>query len=40
MDELIELTRNEPGRVKTEQERRALIGLYERARRFYEEKAR
>jgi hypothetical protein len=40
IDELIELTRNEPDRVKTEDERRALIGLYQRARQFYEDKAR
>lgn len=40
IDELIELTRNEPGRVKTEDERRALINLYGRARRFYQDKAR
>lgn len=40
IDELIELTLNESDRVKTEEERRALINLYRRARRFYEEKAR
>jgi hypothetical protein len=40
IDELIEQTRNEPDRVKTAEERRALIQLYERARRFYEDKAR
>jgi hypothetical protein len=38
IDELIEMTRNEPDRVKTAEERHALIDLYERARRFYEDK--
>ncbi len=40
IDELIELTRNEPDRVSSEEERKALLGLYHRAREFYERKAR
>jgi hypothetical protein len=40
IDELIEQTRNEPDRVQTEDQRKALIGLYQRARQFYEDKAR
>jgi hypothetical protein len=40
IDELIEQTRNEPDRVKTAEERRALVELYQRARQFYEQKAR
>jgi hypothetical protein len=40
IDELIEQTRNEPDRVKTAEERRALLDLYQRARQFYEDKAR
>jgi hypothetical protein len=40
IDELIEMPRSEADRVQSDEDRRALIGLYLKARRFYEEKAR
>jgi hypothetical protein len=40
IDDLMDLPRSEADRVKDPEQRRALIDLYLRARRFYEEKAR